>query len=349
VNTLNRRVFLQSSVASAVSLGASPLFGHSEKPKIKIGFLGAAHSHALAKWKLIRNSADFQLVGLAEESPAVRAPFEKLGAKVMPVDDLLESSEAIIVESPVRDHARHANMALRAGKHVHVEKPPAVTMPELSGLVTLARETKRVFQVGYMWRYHPGFAAIFEATRKGWLGDIYLVRAMINTTVPAERRSEWAEFKGGGMFELGCHLIDPLVRLLGRPREVKPTLRRDAAIADDLKDNNVVVLGFARALGVVSNSTQQPNASAHRGFEVLGANGTAVLRPIEPPLLQIDLLTPAGPYKSGVQNVPLPKYERYSGDFVELASLIRGEKSPVVTLDEELLVHDSLLKACEMD
>jgi predicted dehydrogenase len=349
VNILNRRVFLQSAVASAVSLGAAPLCAAPPKPKIKIGFLGTAHSHALAKWKLMQNSPDFQLVGLAEESPDVRAPFEKQGAKVMPVDDLLQSSEAVAVESPVRDHARHARLALRAGKHVHVEKPPAVAMRDLSELVALARENKRVFQVGYMWRYHPGFAAIFEAARKGWLGDIYLVRAMINTAVPAERRSQWAEFNGGGMFELGCHLIDPMVRLLGRPLEVKPTLRRDAPIADDLKDNSVVVFEFARGLGVVSNSTQQPNAFAHRSFEVLGANGAAVLRPIEPPALQIDLLKPAGPYKSGVQNIPLPKYERYVGDFAELAALIRGEKSPVVTLHDELLVHESLLKACEMN
>jgi predicted dehydrogenase len=348
VNTLNRRVFLQSAAASAVTLSAAPLFADSPKPKIKVGFLGAAHSHALAKWKLMQNSADFQLVGLAEESPDLCAQFEKQGAKLMPVNELLQSSEAVVVESPVRDHARHARHALRAGKHVHVEKPPAVAMRDLSELVALARETKRVFQVGYMWRYHPGFAAIFEAARKGWLGDIYLVRAMINTAVPAERRAEWAEFKGGGMFELGCHLIDPMVRLLGRPLEVKPTLRRDAPVADDLKDNSVVVCEFARGLGLVSNSTQQPNASAHRSFEVLGANGTAVLRPIEPPVLQIDLLNPAGPYKSGAQNIPLPKYERYVGDFLELAALIRGEKSPVVSLAEELLVHDTLLKACQM-
>jgi predicted dehydrogenase len=349
VNALHRRAFLQSTAASAVALGASTLFAQSAKPKIRVGFLGAAHSHALAKWKLLRNSAEFQLVGLAEESPHVRAEFEQHGAQVMSVDELLQASEAIVVESAVRDHARHAKLALRAGKHVHVEKPPAVTMPELSELVALARDSKRVFQVGYMWRYHPGFAAIFEAARQGWLGQIYLVRAMINTVVPAERRPEWAEFNGGGMFELGCHLIDPIVRLLGRPLEVKPTLRRHAAVGDDLKDNNLVLFEFARGLAVVSNSTQQPNASAHRGFEVLGANGTAVLRPIEPPTLQIDLLKPAGPYHSGVQNVALPKYERYIGDFVEFAALIRGEKSPLVTLDEELLVHETLLKACEME
>jgi predicted dehydrogenase len=347
VNPLHRRAFLQSVVGSAIALGASPLCAQSQKPKIKVGFLGAAHSHAVAKWKLMQNSADFQLLGLAEESPEVRAQFEKQGAAILSIDELLRSSEAIIIESPVRAHARHARLALRAGKHVHVEKPPAVSMPELTALVTLARESKRVLQVGYMWRYHPGFTAIFEAVRKGWLGEIFLVRAMINTFLAPDRRAEWAEFKGGGMFELGCHLIDPMIRLLGPPLGVKPTLRRDAPTVDDLKDNSVVVFEFPRALGIISNSTQQPNATAHRSFEVMGANGTAVLRPIEPPILQIDLLKPAGPYKSGAQTVALPKYERYAGDFVELAALIRAEKSPVLTLDDELLVHDALLRACD--
>jgi hypothetical protein len=73
-----------------------------------------------------------------------------------------------------------------------------------------------------------------------------------------------------------------------------------------------------------------------------------VLKPIEPPTLQIDLATAAGPYKAGVQTVPLPKYDRYVGDFVELAAAIRGERPLSVTFDEELRVHEALLRACEM-
>jgi predicted dehydrogenase len=348
VNQVSRRAFVKSAVVSAVVLGAGPISAESPRRKIKVGFLGGAHSHGLAKWKIISASSDFELLGIAEESASVRSEYQKLGAKLLSRDELLDAAELIIVESAVRDHARDAKLALNAGKHLHVEKPPTVRMNELTELAELARKNKRILQVGYMWRYHPGFAAIFEAVRKGWLGEIYLVRGMINTSVPPERRAEWAEFKGGGMFELGCHLIDPMVRLLGRPVHVKPTLRRDAAADDNLKDNNTVLFEFEHATGVITNTTLQPNAFAYRSFEVLGGNGTAVLKPIEPPTLQIDLAKAAGPYKSGLQTIQLPTYGRYVGDFVELAAAIRGERSPSITLDEELLVHEALLKACEM-
>jgi predicted dehydrogenase len=348
VSTTSRRLFLKAAAASTVLLGTNAFQAEPSHRKIKVGFLGAVHSHALAKWKVLAASLAFDLVGVTEDSPQARATFEKLGAKSLSRDALLDASDAVVVESAVRDHARDARLALQAGKHVHVEKPPAVTMNELTQLVELARKKDRVLQVGYMWRYHPGFAAIFEAAHKRYLGDIYLVRAMINTFVPNERRAEWAEFKGGGMFELGCHVIDATVRLLGRPRRVQPTLRHDAAVDDSLNDNSGVTIEFQRALAVITNTTRQPNAFPYRSFEVFGSNGTAVLKPIEPPVMQLDLQAPSGPYQSGAQTVHLPDYERYIGDFAEFATAIRGEKSLRVTLDEELLIHETLLKACEM-
>lgn len=268
MNQVNRRRFLQAAITSSVALSPPPRLGAWQKPKIKAGFLGAAHSHALAKWKLLSASPDFEVVGLADDSPEVRSRYEKLGANIISVEQLLRTADAVIVESAVRDHARHANTALSAGKHVHVEKPPAVTMKEMIGLADLARKGKRALQVGYMWRYHPGFTVLFEAARKGWLGDISMVRGTINTSLAPDQRGHWAQFKGGVMFELGCHLIDPMVRLLGPPLAIKPTLRHHASVEDDLNDNNAVVFEFKRALGVITNSTHQPNAFAHRSFEV---------------------------------------------------------------------------------
>jgi hypothetical protein len=50
-----------------------------------------------------------------------------------------------------------------------------------------------------------------EAARKGWLGQVYLIRGVISNQLDAARRPEWAEFKGGNMFELGGHVLDPYV------------------------------------------------------------------------------------------------------------------------------------------
>jgi predicted dehydrogenase len=342
----SRRSFLTTTFAASACAVTSLIA--AEPRRIKAGFLGGAHSHAAEKWRLVRDSRDYEVVGMAEESADVRAQYEKQGARFLDAPELIAGSDVVFVESPVRDHGRHALQVLTAGKHVHIEKPAADNLKDVEEIVRLARAKNLIFQVGYMWRYHPAFAKIFELVRNGWLGDVYLARGMIGNSLAADRRPEWAEFKGGGLFELGSHLIDALIRLLGEPNSVTPFLRKDGSFDDELKDNNLAVFQFPKALGLILNSNLQHNSGRRRVFEIFGTNGSAILNPIEPPALEIDLAKAAGPYKVGVQTVPLPKYSRYVADIDDMAACIRGEHKSAVTLEEELRVQKWLLKACAM-
>ena len=325
---------------------APPLLAGGQERRLRIGFLGVSHSHATEKFKILRDSADFDLVGIAEETEKIREPFAKLGAQFLSRTELMDRAEVVVVESAVRDHARDALAALKAGRHVHVEKPPAVAMRECNELVRLARDQKRLLQVGYMWRFHPGINRIIEAANKGWLGDIYLVRAQMNTHLDATRRPEWAQFKGGAMFELGCHLIDAVVRLMGKPVRITPHLQRRGG--DDLADNCVVVFEFAKAQAIITSAVLQPNAFPHRYFEVLGSNGMARVQPIEPATMTIELAKAAGPYSAGAQKINLPNYRRYMDEFAALATAIRTGHPLSTSLEHELVTHETLLLASEM-
>ncbi len=170
----------------------------------------------------------------------------------------------------------------------------------------------------------------------------------MNTLIGADRRPEWDLFTGGQMFEQGAHLIDLIVRTLGKPTRITPFLRHDGAFADKLKDNTAAVFEFPRAMAIITSSVLQPNANAHRALEIMGSQGTAVVRPIEPPSLEIDLANPAGPYQKSRQKVALPPYERYVGDIAELARAVRGEAKLGVTLDDELAVQEVLITASMM-
>ncbi|MBK9138616.1 MAG: Gfo/Idh/MocA family oxidoreductase [Verrucomicrobia bacterium] len=344
---MNRRDFLATTGAAVVSAPAL-LSAAAARPRLRAGFLGGGHSHAPDKWRIVRESPEYELVGMAEDSPEVRAAYQARGTRFLPADELVAACDVIFVESAVRDHARDALLALRAGRHVHLEKPPADNLRDVQEMVHLAREKKLVFQTGYMWRYHPGFAAIFTAVREGWLGRVYLVRGMIGTLVAASRRPEWAEFAGGGLFELGSHLVDALIRLIGEPTAVTPFLRTHGEYGDNLKDNNLAVFEFPTALGLILNSTLQPNAGPQRVFEVFGTNGRATMRPVEPPVLEIELASAAGPYRAGFTTVSLPPYARYTPEIADLAAVIRGERQLPVTLDEELQVQKWLLRASGM-
>src|SRR5882724_1297495 len=274
----SRREFLAaatlSAAAAALSRTGSSLAAEtsaSNQRPIAVGFLGSVHSHALEKLKIVHGSKDYELIGVDEESQSAKENCEKMGVKIVSRQTVLERAELVVVESAVRDHARDALQALRAGKHVHVEKPPAATLREVQEMVALAREKRRVLQTGYMWRCHPGFAAIFEAARQGWLGEIFQVQGTINNHLAPARRSEWGEFKGGSMFELGSHLIDVTVRLLGKPKSVTPFLRRHGNDTDSLKDNNLAVLEYEKATAVITNSALQPTGIPERSFEALGS------------------------------------------------------------------------------
>jgi len=343
---MNRREFLGTTTIATAVLSAPLTIRAADRPsRIPIGFLGATYSHGPDKIKLAMTSPDWEFVGVCESSPAGRETCERLGAKLVSQAELFERARVVAVESDVRDHAAHALLALKAGKHVHLEKPPAAKLTDMQAVVATAREKKLLVQAGFMWRYNPGFLAIFEAVRQGWLGEVYLVRGYISNNLAPARRLEWAEFPGGSMFELGSHLVDATVRLLGRPRSVTPFVRHHGKFDDTLKDNNVAVFEFDRATATIFNTALQAAGTPKRSFEVMGTNGIALLQPIEPPTLTLDLVNAAGPYPKGTQSLPMPAYQRYVGDFAELAAAVRGEKSLSVSLDEELLVAETVLRA----
>ncbi len=346
---LNRRRFIAASLVTAGSIMLpAPLSAAEGSARIRVGFLGTGYSHFKEKHKVILESPIWHLIGLCEEDDAVRAK-GPADARWMSAKELFENVDVVIVESAVAHHARDAKRALQAGKHVHVEKPPADSLEGFAELLKIAAERKLLLQVGYMWRYNPGINAALEAARKGWLGDVFLVRATMNTLAGADQRRDWARFRGGAMFEQGCHLIDPLVRLLGKPVKLTPFLKHSAGTDDLLADNTVAVFEFPRAMGIITSAPLQPNAGPQRFFEILGTNGSAKVQPLEQPALTIDLAKAAGPYPAGKHEVKLPVYRRYVEEFDELASAIREQKALPFSIEVEMNVQEALMRASEMN
>jgi predicted dehydrogenase len=341
---MHRRQFLGASLAAV----AAPLEGAANP--IRTAFLGVSHSHSRGKLEVVKGSTSFSLAGVWDEDESVRAQFARRGETVVTLERILgdKAVEAVVVQSDTIDHARHAALALEAGKHVHIEKPPSLDVAAFRSMLDLAARRKLVFQQGYMWRHHPGFRKIAGAVRGGWLGEVYMVEAKINKTLDPERRPEWARFRGGQMFELGSHIIDQMVLLMGRPDRITPFLKKHGAFPDNLTDNTVAVFEFPRALGVVIGSALDPNGNRYRSFVVSGSKGTATMAPIEPPELTLDLRAAAGPYGKGPQKVELPKYQRFAGDFVEFARAIRGEAPLLVTPHEDLVVQECIIEASGM-
>lgn len=321
--------------------------------KIRAAMLGTGHSHAGGKLKAMLDLHDyFEVAGVSEPDAALRAQRQSAalyqGQRWLSEEELLgdASVELVVVETAVPDLPAAGRKVIAAGKHLHLDKPPSHELAPFRELIEEARRKKLLVQTGYIWRRHQGINAAFEAARQGWLGQVYLLRGTINTDLETGARAPLARYRGGMMFELGGHLIDRVVELWGRPREVRSWLRHDTGYADQLADNTLAVFEYERSLAVVSSAARMPGHTAHRSFELIGTDGAMVIQPIEPGArMRVSMREARGPYKAGWQEIQMPEQTRYIGDFRALALALVDGQPLKHSYEHELLVQETLLRA----
>lgn len=323
------------------------------KPKIKIGQIGTAHAHAGGKLDAIRKlSGDYELVGVVE-------PDVKRRKNAAPYNDVNWLSEeqlfatpglqAVAVETNVPDLVPTAARCVAAGMHVHLDKPAGPSLVALRRLFEEATRRRVTVQMGYMLRYNPAFQLCFQAARDGWLGDIFEVHTTMSKVVGAAERQKLLAYPGGSMFELGCHVIDQLVTLLGKPDRVIPFPRQTRTDVDPLVDNQLAVFEYPNATATVRSSMVEVDGGARRQFVVCGTEGTMEILPLEPPQATLILTKARGPYRKGRQTVDLPKMTgRYDQEFIDLAAVIRSEKKFAWTPEHDLIAHECILRASSL-
>jgi UDP-2-acetamido-3-amino-2,3-dideoxy-glucuronate N-acetyltransferase len=86
-----------------------------------------------------------------------------------------EEIDAVVVASPSETHGPFGLEALRAGKHVFVEKPFALSSREARRMVSEARKRNRVLMVGHLLMYHPGVQALAKLVHKGAVGRVFFL------------------------------------------------------------------------------------------------------------------------------------------------------------------------------
>jgi predicted dehydrogenase len=137
-------------------------------------------------------------------------------------DDLLgdDTLDAIVVATPVPTHYALAKQALEAGKHVFVEKPPAMRAAEMDELVELATAADRVLMPGHLLLYHPGVLKLKELVDSGELGDVLCVYGN-RQNLGIVRTNENA------LWSLGVHDLSVILYLLDEDPELAVANGRD--------------------------------------------------------------------------------------------------------------------------
>jgi predicted dehydrogenase len=345
---MDRRRLLTLSLLS----GASSLLGSADAgKKIRIGQIGTGHAHAGGKMSALRSLSDlYEVVGLVEPEPERRKSAEKsatyAGLSILTEEELLSMPNlaAVAVETDIAQSAATALRCLRAGKHVHLDKPGALDHHSFKNMRNEAQERGLTVQMGYMLRYNPAFEFLFRAVREGWLGEITEIDAAMGKLADDRTRSALRSLPGGGMFELACHVIDAVVTLLGRPNSVHAT--STPTRTDGMKDNQTALLQYAKATAVIRCNHADPFGGPRRRFMVAGTEGVIDIQPLESGKFSLSLTSAREKWKKGTQTVTLPVPQgRYDREFMDLAEIIQGRKKLSWDAAHDIAVHETVMLA----
>ena len=144
----------------------------------KVGVIGCGY------WgpKLARNFNDLpdcELAWASDLSQERLAHIKNLYPQIQVTQDyhglLASDVDAVAIATPVSTHHSLALEALRAGKHVLVEKPIAASVQEAEEIVAEGERLKRVVMVGHTFEYNPAVEAVKEIISSGKLGEIYYI------------------------------------------------------------------------------------------------------------------------------------------------------------------------------
>lgn len=225
-----------------------------------LGSIGTSHARAL-----LRLSDQARLVAYSGGNPDRAAESGWHEAEQVSPEDLVTRPgvDVVAICSPSEAHGAQTIASLRAGKHVLVEKPLALTVAEAERIVALAKGQNRVLSVMAQRRLDPDYARVKDMLTAGQLGEVRLVTTHVHWwrddayyAAAAWRSSMGAG--GGSVMNQGVHNIDLLNWLCGPVAQVTAqygTLGHDI----DAEDTTVATVQLAGgALGLISTSTATP-------------------------------------------------------------------------------------------
>ena len=192
--------------------------------KTRIGIVGCggmARSHA-SRFSMILDQVEIAACCdvIKDRAQAVAALLANAPFVTTDYRELLDQVDAVLVVLPHRLHHAVTVDCLNAGKHVLVEKPMANSEAECLDMIAAAKRNRRVLMVAYCMRFHPLVVKMKELLDAKTYGECFQLSIWTEqlTRYPPDHWASSAKTLGGGqLFSHGCHYIDLLLWMLGKP------------------------------------------------------------------------------------------------------------------------------------
>jgi predicted dehydrogenase len=188
---------------------------------------------------------------------------------------LLPEVDLVVIATPNDTHFELAKKALKAGKHVVIDKPFTSTPAEARELIELAKTQNKLLSVFHNRRWDSDFLTIKKLIGTKELGELKQFESHFDRHRP-EVKVRWKEqsARGGGILnDLGSHLIDQVLQLFGHPDSIQSDLeiQRDGGEGNDYFH---ISMRYSK-LRVILHSTSYATSETPR-FVIHGTKGSFV-------------------------------------------------------------------------
>ena len=332
--------------------------------RLKVLVYGITHEHSFGKIETLRRMPDvFEIVGVVDDRATATVPnytnhpVNPDGFRVFTAEEAVSIGDldVVVIETTNADLMKIAGVFADRGIPMHCDKPCGESMEPYRSILKTCRKKNVPFQIGYMYRGNPALKFIRNAVRSGWLGEVSFVEADMNHDYQLDGYPEYiSSFRGGILYNLGCHLVDMVLSMVDRRFLSAVPLIGDApGDPPGSRTSGASVLSFeGGAHALIRASSHMPCGIDGRRLRVDGTNGTIELCPIERfdgrnLRLEMTLKNPAGGYGSGRNIIDFGVLvDRFRDQLEDLARIVRGDKENDQDYGYDLLVHEVTLRAC---
>jgi predicted dehydrogenase len=265
----------------------------STKRPLRVGMIGVGWG-SVVQTPAFRMVPEFEVAALcSRRKERVEKAGEQLGIadtstdweSFVQRDDL----DVISIATPVDLHHEQTLAAIRAGKHVLVEKPVGIDPKQTAEMLATAQAAGVAHAVCFESRWEPARLAVWDLVCSGHLGTPYLAAARSGADFWHPIRalqSEWMYRKdegGGYLMGMGSHDIDYLCALFGEPisvcaevtTNVQQRARPDGTTLEvDADDTSMILMRMANGMTASILTTAVALQQNFRSFEVFGSDGS---------------------------------------------------------------------------
>jgi predicted dehydrogenase len=154
--------------------------------------------------------------------------------------------DAVVLATPHTQHSDQIMAAANAGKHVFCEKPFAMTAAEADASLKALADKGLVAAVGYNRRFSPSFCELKRMVDDGELGTVLQIEGNYSSPLPIKPevwRAAEGESPAGGMTSLGVHIMDAMINVGGKVKDLTCFSRR-LVMEVDVDDATGILMNF---------------------------------------------------------------------------------------------------------